>query len=104
MQRIKVYACTANSDTVEGRGVTIVVGYFTSRADAEKVLTDERYSKKWGPMGMPVNPRYNLQENILVVYDSPTEFWDKHDTEKHRRTGLAKLTKQEREALGLEDE
>lgn len=102
MKKMKIYEALSNNDLTEGRGQTIVVASFAVGEDCLRVVEDPRYSR-WCVMGVHNrgSAHYNMREREFVVYDSSKEFWDIHDKVIIRERALAKLTKQEREALGV---
>jgi len=85
-----IYVAERNLDLTEGRGPIIAIGYF-------RTITDARLAAKgWGVQGVGdgiVRP--------TILYDSFVEF-KLDETEKIKACALAKLTDEEKEALGLE--
>jgi poly-beta-hydroxyalkanoate depolymerase len=59
--------------------------YFSNKADADLLVNENKYN------------RYD--ERLIVVFDSLEEFYE-HDVKKLKERALAKLTMQERKALG----
>lgn len=87
-----IWGVYSNTDSMEGRGSDILVGYFTSYSDA--CLAAEGR----GVMGTAAEIR---KEDISIsVYESYSEFEDL-DTKKIKERALNKLTNQEKKALGL---
>lgn len=85
-----IYEASCNSDSIEGRGYKVTIGYFEDEADAKHAV------EGLGPMGMSDGDVYEC-----VLFKSFKEFeeWKNGET---RRKALAKLTREERVALGLE--
>ncbi len=98
---IDLYKATTNSDTTEGRGGTILIGYFVSKGVAEKA------AKGRGVMGYDgqvdfvkckvvtkndTGESWTVGEKISILYEDPAEV---------RARALSKLTQEERAALGL---
>ncbi len=98
MNTQKLFAITSNSDTTEGRGRTIIHGYCKEKAHAVQIIEDERFYKKYGVMGCPACKAENdARETDIIIFDDPEEFFK----ENLRLQALKKLTKEEKEALGL---
>lgn len=91
-----VWTVKANSDTTEGRGSDIHVGYFKRKTDAIKAGVGR------GVMGTDLREPYSIkQEKVrLIVYDNYTEF-EEEETRSLRDRALSKLTYEEKKALGL---
>lgn len=98
---VKVTTILGNSDQVEGRGHSIELAHFTNHADAVAVCKDERFYKKHGVMGTPMNTEYDVREKSIRVYDSVQEYWDTHDENERRQRALDKLTEADKVVLGL---
>lgn len=102
MNAQKLFAITSNSDTTEGRGRTLIHGYCKEKAHAVQIIKDERFYKKYGVMGCPAYKAENDALEIdIIVFDNPEEFFSLHNKENLRLQALKKLTKEEKEALGL---
>ena len=87
-----VYEATGDSDLTEGRGPPRHIGYFTHEADARQVVKGE------GAMG---STGYVKRMDLRIeVYESLAEF-EAGRQRSIREQALAKLTKEERKALGL---
>ena len=86
-----VYLVRVNSDLTEGRGYMNNVALFDSRYQAEKCADDQ-------PKIMNVGKSTDILE--MVLYDSYISFKDS-EREKIRERALAKLSIEERIALGL---
>lgn len=85
-----VWESYTNSDTTEGRGADVHIGYFTQKSDAQEA------GKGRGVMGTPapVRPVY------LRVHGTLKEFMAFRDQDIRRRA-LDKLNHEERRVLGL---
>lgn len=96
------YAVTKNSDSTEGRGHTIQLGHFANEGQALTCAKDKRYAK-YCVMGYhdPKSAQYNVMPVHIKLYDNPEAFFAYHEKEAIRERALAKLNKEEREALGL---
>lgn len=101
VQSQPVYKVVTNSDLIEGRGVRVVTGIFSSHGQA--VLA----AKGAGVMGTDAEvvmerldvfehtmtgERFVLGERVLAEFVNPQEI---------KKRALAKLTDEEKEALGL---
>jgi len=76
-------------DLTEGKGGMVVIGYFLNQADALYA------TKGWGVMG------YGDGEVKELNLYSSVEDWEKHEKLKLKASALAKLTLEERKALGF---
>lgn len=97
---VTLYKVTANTDTTEGRGSTYVIGWFVDAGVAKKA------AKGKGVMGTdsPVDPVacsvirtddgsvFLVGDEVQITYEDPKEV---------RERALAKLTPEERNALGI---
>lgn len=86
-----IFRASYNSDSLEGRGGKIVVGYFLQKEDAQMAV------KGKGVMGQGDG---NVEE--VDLFDSIAEFQNIEEG-KLRRQALAKLSSAERAALGFGD-
>lgn len=89
-----VFEVLHNADNIEGRGPMVHVAYFTHAIDAN------RAAKGNGVMGVGDD---DVKRVELRVFDSFNEYYDVL-SEGNRKSGLAKLTRAEKVALGLENE
>lgn len=101
MQTIKCFEVMGNTDTTEGRGPMKVVARFSNSEAATKYVKSKAYAR-WCVMGyqneeMDLN---NIRETVLTILDSVEELVAM-DRENLKAQALAKLSKAEREALGL---
>lgn len=87
-----VYEASYNSDSTEGRGYGVHLGYFTHEKDAKKAVIG------MGVMGTPGDVRKITTS--FVVYDTFAEY-ETARAEDARASGLAKLTHAEKKALGI---
>ena len=97
------YEITKNSDSTEGRGVTVPTGIcFWDKADALLFVKSDRY-RKYGVMG-GLGSEYDIKTKttkLPVIYSSIEEYDKINDVENIRKQALEKLTAQERKVLGL---
>jgi hypothetical protein len=91
MKKIPAYEALVNSDLTEGRGPMKHVAYFSNRPDAERSV------KGMGVMGVGNG---EVKQIEITVYDSFAEFFGPK-YEELRRSALDKLTREERDALGI---
>lgn len=87
----KVYPAQQNADLTEGRGPMVTKALFTSEGDAQRAAEtlEGVMGHGHGKVGAPI-----------VVYQSLAEYMDERYGEV-RKQALAKLTREERRALGL---
>jgi len=72
----KYYVAIYNSDSTEGRGVTLRTPfYFRKREDAEKFVETEYYARKYGVWGNP-GSKYDVQEVDFSKYHFCSSFED----------------------------
>lgn len=76
-----------NSDSMEGRGYTVVAGYFFQQSDAKEAVKDKVFG----------------ETEAIQIFASSQEYVE-YKRFQHRQNALAKLTREEREALGLTEE
>lgn len=89
---IEGFEVLTNSDLTEGRGHRVHVCYTSTRALAEEI------AKGKGVMGTDAD--VVPMSKTIKVFDTMDE-WNNNTKEAIREKALAKLTKEEREALGL---
>lgn len=96
------YAVTKNSDSTEGKGYTIQLGHFANEGQALSCAKDKRYAK-YCVMGVhhPDRAHHDVIPVHIKLYDNPEAFFAHHDKLAIRERAIAKLNKEEREALGL---
>ncbi len=101
MQEIKCYEVRGNTDTTEGRGPMKVVARFKTFELAAVYVKSKMYAK-WCVMGVQnwVYDSQNIKETTILILDSIDELEEVRRNDL-RESGRAKLTKEEREALGL---
>lgn len=100
MQEVKCFEVMGHTDTTEGRSPMKVVARFKTRTVAEMYVRSKSYAQ-WCVMGyQSVRDTENIKETTIMILDSMDEL---EEVRKHnlRERGLSKLTKEEREALGL---
>lgn len=100
MQEVKCFEVMGHTDTTEGRTPMKVVARFKTRIVAEMYVKSKSYAR-WCVMGYQSNDDVrNIKETTIMILDSMDEL---EEVRKYnlRERGLSKLTKEEREALGL---
>lgn len=102
MHRQTLFAITYNSDSTEGRGHTLTLGYAKSQELAVQIVTDPRFKQYcvWGVHSPTDAVKYNVRETDLVIFDTVDEAYVIPD-EWTRQKALEKLTAEERRVLGL---
>jgi len=101
MQTIKCFEVYGHTDTTEGRGPMKVVARFFDHGEAVKFVQSKAYAR-WCVMGFQ-DTKYdvnNIKEACIVVLDNVQEL-EQQQLEETKMRALAKLTKEERAALGL---
>lgn len=89
-----------HTDTTEGRGPMKVVARFKTRSVAEMYVSSKSYAR-WCVMGYQSKDDVrNIKKVTILILDSMDEL-DEVRKNNLRESGLAKLTKEEKEALGL---
>ncbi|AYG47870.1 hypothetical protein DV532_26665 (plasmid) [Pseudomonas sp. Leaf58] len=98
-----LFAITYNSDTTEGRGYTITLGYTHTRELADAIVSDPRFSKYccMGFHNAEECRKYSVRPAELLIFESVDELYDR-EQEAERQKALAKLNPRERKILGLE--
>lgn len=91
MKEFQVIEVSHNSDSMEGRGIKIVDGYFLSTSDAIQAAT--AVGDGWG------HPAHTEPVKIRI-FESYTEF-DRERRATLREQALNKLSDAEKEELGL---
>ena len=101
MQTIKCFEVMGNTDTTEGRGPMKVVARFSNSEAATKYVKSKAYAQ-WCVMGYQNEKTdlNNIREVTICILDTVEELVDMN-REELKAKALAKLTKAEREALGL---
>ena len=101
MQTIKCFEVMGNTDTTEGRGPMKVVARFSDYDEAVKYVKSKAYAQ-WCVMGYQNEKTdlNNIREATICILDTVEELFDMN-REELKAKALAKLTKAEREALGL---
>lgn len=102
MHRQTLFAITYNSDSTEGRGPTLTLGYAKSQELAVQIVTDPRFKKYsvWGVHSAIDAVKYNVKETELIIFETVDEAYVIPD-EQTRQRALEKLTAEERRVLGL---
>ena len=101
MQQIKCFEVSGHTDTTEGRGPMKVVARFSNYDSAVKYVKSPAYYKKWCVMGYSSNYDINyIQEATLTILDTVHEV-EEMENAAIRDRAIAKLSKEEREVLGL---
>src|SRR5579871_5064136 len=91
VKKIPAYEALVNSDLTEGRGPMRHVAYFSNRHDAERSV------KGMGVMGVGNG---EVKQIEITVYESYAEYFGPK-YEELRRSAMNKLSREEREALGV---
>lgn len=101
MQEIRCYEVMGNTDTTEGRGPMKVVARFKTREAAAAYVRSDAY-REWCVQGIKnwVYDSQNIKETTMVILDSMDEL-DEVRKLRLKQSAIAKLTKEEREVLGL---
>lgn len=99
MKIIECHEVWGHTETTEGRGPMTVAARFSTREQAEAFVKSKEYAK-WCVMGYQREDDIrNIREASIVILDSASEL-DQLNKEKLKERALAKLTKEERAALG----
>ena len=101
MQTIKCFEVMGNTDTTEGRGPMKVVARFSNYDEAVKYVKSTAYYKQWCVMGcQSTTDIRNTRETAITILDTVEELGQMR-TEALKASALAKLTAEERQALGV---
>lgn len=95
-----IFTLSKNSDQTEGRGRDIPVARFTSHAEAVKVNEDPRFYKMHGVMGTKYDAKYSIKTENLEIFETAEEYFS-FDKDAVKKAALAKLSTEEKIALGL---
>lgn len=101
METLDLISITSNSDTIEGRGYTIVHGYVNNLDLAKAIVADKRYSRFCG-MGVQSKDdwKYMTSPTVIKIFDNVEDFFN-NTTDERRKRALAKLDAGDLEVLGL---
>ena len=101
MEIVELTKIMSNSDTLEGKGHTIVHGYARNAEIAHAIVRDKRYAR-YCVMGVqtPYDYRYMTEPVTIKIFESVDDFFQ-NSKEEIRKRALAKLSAAEREALGV---
>lgn len=101
MEAIELIQIISNSDTLEGKGHTIVHGYARNAEIAHAIVRDKRYAR-YCVMGVQTPDDYKRMTKpvTIKIFESVNDFFH-NSKEEIRKRALAKLTAAEREALGV---
>lgn len=92
--KITIYSVYEPIDTIEGRGGNRILGHFIYREVAEHVLSEYATGVMGSKSGTGIHEiEVDVSESVFDYEDSRKE--------KVRKSALAKLTEEERKALGL---
>jgi hypothetical protein len=91
VKRIPAYEALVNADLTEGRGPMRHVAYFSERADAERSVQGK------GVMGVGNG---EVKQVEIVIYESYAEYFGPK-YEELRKSALGKLSREEKQALGI---
>ena len=90
----EVWEAYTDTDLVEGRGSKVVLGYFTKQLDAKEAAKGE------GVMGTDAHVT-KIKTPSFMIFESIEEY--RQNTRKElRKIALAKLSYEEKVALGLD--
>lgn len=106
-QNVEVFCVVTNSDLTEGRGARVEVGWFKHRTDAEHCAVGK------GVFGSAADVEPHNVDIVIPINDEGLEDWlnvkitgkpvvfSYNPSDQIRERALAKLSKDERRALGL---
>lgn len=100
MQTIKCFEVMGHTDTTEGRGPMRVVARFSNRSAAELYVGSKAYATHCVMGYQSKSDLKNIKETTITIMDSVDDL-EKSNLETLKQNALAKLTKEERAALGL---
>ena len=100
MKNIPLYEVLSNTDTTEGRGPLQTNGYFHDRVEASLLVGSREYGRQFGIMGTSCDPAIYVRSVEIKVFKDAKDFWNSRKITV-RDTALAKLTEEEKLALGL---
>ncbi len=95
----KVFVVNRNSDQTEGRGPLIPFCYADTKELALQIINSPIFYTKYGVQGCKEGD-YLVRETQLVVFSNFEEFVLSEQSEAAKKA-LAKLTTEDKEALGL---
>jgi hypothetical protein len=101
MEIVEFTQIMSNSDTMEGKGHTIVHGYTRNAEIARAIVSDKRFAR-YCVMGVqsPDDYKYMTKSVTIKIFESVDDFFH-NSKEEIRKRALAKLSAAEREALGV---
>lgn len=101
MQLINCFEVLGHTNTTDGRGPMKVVARFSTYLAAVNFVQSKAYAQ-WCVMGHqdPVSDIKHIREFRFVIYVSPEELTQEYK-ETLKASAIAKLTKEERAALGI---
>jgi hypothetical protein len=102
MKKIHLWACTANTDTIEGKGANYDVCYAETKDIATEIVNSPGFYGRFGVIGChPYKKReFGVHYRTIVILETPDELKDLV-AEQKRQAALAKLTEEDRRVLGL---
>jgi len=92
-----LFVVKTNSDTCEGRGSTVILGYFTDRGKAKSVARGRGVFGSDADVVLEAHRTVFTERGIFLL----GEQINCDVVEDVRERALAKLTKEEKDALGL---
>ena len=101
MKTVKVFEVMGHTDTAEGRGPMKVVARFSNQTAAAEFVTSPAYSQYCVMGYQSIADLANIHETDLIIFDTINEVHEMM-REELRASAIAKLSKAEREALGLQ--
>ena len=101
MQVISCFKVFGNTDTTDGLGPMKVVARFSTYPAAVSFVQSKAYAR-WCVMGYqdPDSDIKHIREARYIIYDSPEELTQEYK-DALKANAIAKLTMEEREALGI---
>ena len=100
MQVIKCFEVKGHTDTIEGRGPLKIVARFANRDVAKEYVESKLYATHCVMGRQSKDDLRHISKETITILDTIDEI-DVMNKENIRAKALAKLTKEEREVLGL---
>lgn len=97
---LSVYGVYCSADRTEGRGPSVHTGLcFRSKSEAQKYVRSQDYANRYGVMGT-TGSDFDVRAMVLYIMDT-VEDLNASRKEEARQKALAKLTEEDKQALGL---
>lgn len=106
MQTITFWEVLENADKVEGKGSMVGTGIAFPSKEAAVAFASSKHYKPYAVMGI-INKEYamyDVKEKCITIFSSMEDFennFEAHKKEVIRQRAINKLTKEERDALGI---